>query len=426
MSRAARSAFQGLSPNLARAFQYRLRREAKPASVADWREAARRALPEMIWAYVEDGADARVTRDENEAAFGDWRLRQRCLTGCAAPGLSRRFAGETLALPVALAPTGMTGLSHWSGDIACARAAEGAGTRYVVSTAASYTVEEIAAATEAAHWFQLYCFGDRETVGGLMGRAQAAGYTALFLTVDTAVRGNRESEVRTGMTVPPTLTPGAAWDFLRHPRWTWAALAHRRTSPIHYAELEQARAGESELERAARVQARLMQTDLDWDDLAWMRDRWPGKLYVKGVLDPEDAARAVLDAGADGVVVSNHGGRQLDQALSTLRALPAIRARLGGRGEVLLDGGIRRGGDVVKALALGADGVFIGRAYVYGLAAAGERGVAEVLKLLRDDLVRTLVLMGCPDVAELDPSWLLPGAGPAPPNGNRPEREEPR
>jgi L-lactate dehydrogenase (cytochrome)/(S)-mandelate dehydrogenase len=399
--------FAGLAPNMAKAFQYRLRRPVKPASIADWREAARRALPEMIWAYVEDGADARRTRDENEAAFDDYHFRQRCLTGCAAPRLAWSFAGEALSLPVALAPTGMTGLSHWSGDIACARAAEAAGTRYVLSTASSYTIEEVAEATEQDHWFQLYCFGDRATVGRLMRRAAATGYTALFLTVDTAVRGNRESELRTGMTVPPTLTPNAAWDFLTHPRWAWGALRHRRTTPIHYAELERAKAGESDLQRAARAQARLMQDDLDWDDLAWMRDQWKGRLYLKGVLDPDDAERAVVQCGAEGVVVSNHGGRQLDHTLATLRALPAIRERVGDRGEVLLDGGIRRGSDIVKALCLGADGVFVGRPYVYGLAAAGEAGVRDVLALLRADVSRVLSLMGCGDVRELNRSWLI-------------------
>src|SRR5579871_3359464 len=172
------SIFANLAPNMANAFQYRLFRSRKPASVAQWRDAARRILPKMIWAYVEDGADGRRTRDENEAAFDDHHFRQRCLTGCTAPSLTRTFAGETLRLPVALAPTGMTGLSHWSGDIACARAAEAAGTRYVLSTASSYTIEEVAEATEQNHWFQLYCFGDRATVGGLMRRAAAAGYTA--------------------------------------------------------------------------------------------------------------------------------------------------------------------------------------------------------------------------------------------------------
>jgi L-lactate dehydrogenase (cytochrome)/(S)-mandelate dehydrogenase len=389
------------------AFKYQLTRKLKPVSIADWRLLARKALPEISWSYVDDGSEACRTRDENRAAFDDYHFRSLYLTGITAPKLARRFAGADLALPVALAPTGMTGLSHWSGDVACARAAEAAGTRYTLSTASSYSIEEVADATQENHWFQLYCFGDRQTVGGLIDRAQAAGYTALFLTVDVPVRGLRESETRSGMTIPPILTPATAWDYITHPKWTWGALKHRRLAPIHLTEMEQARAGESDIERAARAQARMMQTDLGWEDLAWMRDRWKGKLYVKGVLDPEDAARAVFNTGADGVVVSNHGGRQLDHALATLRALPAIRERIGDKGEVMLDGGIRRGSDIVKALCLGADGVFVGRPYVYGLAAAGEQGVKEVLSILREDLIRCMILMGCPDVAELNRSWLI-------------------
>jgi len=393
--------------SMASSFQYRLRRERKPASVADWREAARRALPEMIWAYVDDGAEGCRTKARNEAAFDEYRLRQICLTGVAAPKLAKRFAGTDLSMPFALAPTGMTALSHWSGDVACAQAAEAAGIRYTLSGACSYTPEEVAAATQEKHWFQLYCFGDPDTIGKLVERAQSAGYTALFVTVDTPVRGHRESETRTGSTVPPTLTPGTAWDFMRHPLWTWGALRKKRTVPILYAEMERARAGESDLQRAARVQARMMMLDLHWDDMRWVRDRWKGKLYIKGLLDPDDAERAVVEIGADGVVVSNHGGRQLDHALAALDALPAIRERLGARGEVLMDGGIRRGSDIIKALCLGADGVFVGRPYVYGLAAGGRQGVKEVIDLLRADLHRTMVLMGCPDVAKLDRSWVL-------------------
>ena len=391
---------------MASSFQYRLRQDLKPASIADWRDAARRALPEMIWAYVDDGAEACRTKTRNEAAFDEHRLRQLCLTGITAPKLARRFAGTDLSMPFALAPTGMTGLSHWSGDIACAQAAEAAGIRYTLSGACSYSPEEVAAATREKHWFQLYCFGDRDLVGKLIERAQSAGYTALFLTVDVPVRGHRESETRTGSTVPPTLTPGTAWDFIRHPSWTWGALSKKRMVPVLYAEMEQAKARESDLQRAARVQARMMMTDLNWDDLRWVRDLWKGRLYVKGVLDPDDAERSV-EIGADGVVVSNHGGRQLDHSLASLDALPAIRERLGTRGEVLLDGGVRRGSDIIKALCLGADGVFIGRPYVYGLAAGGGEGVKHVIGLLRADLLRTMVLMGCSDVAELNRSWLV-------------------
>jgi L-lactate dehydrogenase (cytochrome) len=360
----------------------------------------------MIWAYVDDGAEGCRTKIRNEAAFDEYRLRQLCLTGVTAPKLAKRFAGTDLSMPFALAPTGMTGLSHWSGDIACAQAAEAAGIRYTLSGACSYSPEEVAAATQQKHWFQLYCFGDRDSVGKLIERAQSAGYTALFLTVDVPVRGHRESETRTGLTAPPTMTLGTAWDFMRHPSWTWGALSKKRTVPILYAEMEQARARETDLQRAARVQARMMMTDLNWDDLRWVRDLWKGRLYVKGVLDPDDAERAV-EIGAEGVVVSNHGGRQLDHALASLDALPAIKERLGTRGEVLLDGGIRRGSDIIKALCLGADGVFIGRPYVYGLAAGGAQGVKDVIGLLRADLLRTMVLMGCSDVAELNRSWLI-------------------
>ena len=392
--------------SMASSFQYRLRQDLKPASIADWREAARRALPEMIWAYVDDGAEGCCTKTRNEAAFDDYRLRQLCLTGVTAPKLAKRFAGTDLSMPFALAPTGMTALSHWSGDIACAQAAEAAGIRYTLSGACSYSPEEVAAATQEKHWFQLYCFGDRGAVGKLIERAQSAGYTALFLTVDVPVRGHRESETRTGLTAPPTMTLGTAWDFMRHPSWTWGALSKKRTVPILYAEMEQAKAGESDLQRAARAQARMMMVDLNWDDLRWVRDLWKGRLYAKGLLDPDDAERAI-EIGADGVVVSNHGGRQLDHSLASLDALPAIRERLGTRGEVLLDGGIRRGSDIVKALCLGADGVFIGRPYVYGLAAGGAQGVKDVIGLLRADLLRTMVLMGCSGVAELNRSWLI-------------------
>jgi L-lactate dehydrogenase (cytochrome)/(S)-mandelate dehydrogenase len=392
--------------SMASAFQYRLRQDQKPASIADWREAARRALPAMIWAYVDDGAEGCRTKASNEAAFDDYRLRQLCLTGVTAPKLAKRFAGTDLSMPFALAPTGMTALSHWSGDIACAQAAEAAGIRYTLSGACSYTPEEVHAATKEKHWFQLYCFGDRDAVRKLIERARSAGYTALFLTVDVPVRGHRESETRTGSTVPPTLTPGAAWDFMRHPSWTWGALSRKRTVPILYAEMEREKAGESDLQRAARAQARMMMVDLNWNDLRWVRDLWKGRLYVKGLLDPDDAERAV-EIGAEGVVVSNHGGRQLDHAPASLEALPAIRERLGTRGEVLLDGGIRRGSDIIKALCLGADGVFIGRPYVYGLAAAGAQGVEDVIGILRADLLRTMVLMGCSDVALLNRSWLI-------------------
>jgi L-lactate dehydrogenase (cytochrome) len=389
------------------AFQYKFRLPAERVSVADWRDAARRALPRMVWAYVEDGADSCRTAERNVHAYRDYTLRQRALAGVSSPVLATTIAGESLTMPVMLAPTGLAGLSHWSGDLACARAAEAAGTRYVLSTGSSYTLEEVASVTSTPRWFQLYPFGDRAKVDSLLERASRAGYTALFLTVDVPVRGNRETERRSGLTVPPTLTVAGLLDLMLHPRWTYRTLVHKRTAAIHYVSGDR-RAGDAAV-KSVQAQARAMQPDLNWEDLEWVRSRWTGRLYVKGILDADDAQRAVELAGAYGVVVSNHGGRQLDGALATLDALPAIAARLGRSAEVLLDGGIRRGIDVVIAMCLGARGVFIGRPYVYGLAAAGQCGVTQVLNLFRSDLERTLILMGCGSVAELDAGWLAHG-----------------
>ncbi len=390
------------------AFGYRLFGRNPPLCVEDYREAARRALPAMAWAYVDGGADGLVTLEDNRAAFRRWRLRERSLTGITTPDLSATVGGTTLKLPVALAPTGIIGMAHWQGDLAAARGAEKAGTRHVLSTGSSYSLEEVAQATNENHWFQLYPYGDRRKVGDLLDRARVAGFTHLCVTGDVPVRGKREGELRAGMTVPPTLTPSRVIDVATHPRWWWNLLKHKRVSPIHYAQGPRSLGGAVD---AVREQERYMQSDLNWDDLAWMRDHWKGPLYVKGIMDAEDAGRAVDQVGVEGVVVSNHGGRQLDHAQATLDALPAIVDRVGGKAEVLLDGGVRRGTDVIIALALGAKAVMVGRPYAYGLAADGERGVVDVLKLIEEDVARALVLMGCPAASALDRSWLIPAKG---------------
>tara|TARA_R110000850_G_C9995641_1_gene467754 strand:+ start:3134 stop:4333 length:1200 start_codon:yes stop_codon:yes gene_type:complete len=387
-------------------FQFQLSRDLRPVSVEGYRRAARRLLPKMAWAYVDGGADGLVTMNANRSAFLNWRLRQRCLTAITSPEIRTTMAGADLTLPVALAPTGITGLTRWDGDIGAARAAERFGTRTVLSTGSSYSLEEVAEATNESHWFQLYPFGDKAKVGSLIKRAESAGYSALFVTVDVPVRGNREGERETGMSVPVVLTPHGILDAARHPRWWWNLIRHNRVAAVHY--LEAGATGPKAAVDSVREQERYMQGDLSWEDLAWMRDHWKRPLYVKGLLDPEDAAKAVDEIGVEGVVVSNHGGRQLDTCLSTLEALPAIVDRVGGRAEVFLDGGIRRGTDVITALALGADGVFIGRPYLYGLAVNGEDGVHDVLSILREEIERALVLMGCPSVAALDRSWLIP------------------
>jgi isopentenyl diphosphate isomerase/L-lactate dehydrogenase-like FMN-dependent dehydrogenase len=386
-------------------FSYRLFGRTPPINVEEYTPLARRKVPAMAWPYLSSGADDLITLKDNREAFHRWRLRMRSLTGVTKPDLRTTVGGSEISMPVLLAPTGMVGLAHWSGDVATARAAEALGTRQVLSTASSYTMEEVAEATEHDHWFQLYPFGDQAKAAELMTRAAAAGYTHLFVTVDVPVLGNREGERRAGMTLPPTLTPGRVLDAATHPAWWWNLLKHRRAAPIHY--IAGRRTVASAVE-GVREQARYMQGDLNWDDLAWMRDHWKGPLYVKGIMDAEDAARAVDQIGVQGVVVSNHGARQLDSCQATLDALPAIVARVGDRAEVLLDGGVRRGTDVIIALSLGAKAVMIGRPYVHALAAAGEAGVRHVLTIFRDELVRDLVLMGCPSAGALDRSWVIP------------------
>ncbi|MFV8817899.1 alpha-hydroxy acid oxidase [Haliea sp. E17] len=400
--------------------KFGFRDPSPPVSVEAWRRLARRRLPDMAWHYVESGADDRITQQANCSDFSRWRLRQRSLAGVAQPDMAAKMAGERLSMPLALAPTGASGISHWTGDIAATRAAERKGTRAVISTAASYTLEEIAVATEHNHWFQLYPFGDRGRVKRLMARAEAMGYTALFVTVDVPTLGNREAERTSGMAQPRIVTPGRLLNLLTRPVWLYNLLKHQRIAAAHYVERDP-ESGLTALEgvrraitgaaddaaRSADAQLRYMQSDLSWEDLAWMRDNWRGKVYVKGVLDADDAAQAVDQVGVDGVVVSNHGGRQLGRALSSIAALPAIAGRIGDRAEVFLDGGVRRGSDVITALCLGADGVFIGRPYLYGLAAAGEEGVASVLDIFQAEIRRDLTLMGCPGIAALDRSWLL-------------------
>ncbi|MCB2072465.1 MAG: alpha-hydroxy-acid oxidizing protein [Novosphingobium sp.] len=401
------------------AFRFRLGTGVPPFNVAEWRERARRRLPEVAWSYIDGGADDRLTLSENVSSFRRWRLRMRSATGVNAPDLATSVAGTEISLPLALAPIGAAGLAHWTAEPAAARAAESCGTRLVLSTASSYRLEEVAEATQENHWFQLYPMGGRERIGLLIDRARAAGYTALFVTVDVPAVGNREGERRWNFTLPWTVTPRRALHMLRHWQWVYEALRHKRIAAIHFLDEAEAAAeaaakasglgaGMAQAEASKEALLKLLQSDLSWDDVRWMRERWKGPLYIKGILDPDDAAFAVDDIGADGVVVSNHGGRQLDRSLATIDALPAIVGRIGERAEVFLDGGIRRGTDVITALALGAKAVFVGRPFLYGLAAEGESGVRAVIETLREELRRDLLLMGCPSVSALDRSWLIP------------------
>ena len=401
-------------------FQYQWRPLERLISVEDYRRRAKRRVPRVTWAYVDGGADDEVTLRENQAAFRRLRLRAQVLTGHASRDLSTTVAGVPIDLPILFAPTGLTGLSYWRGDPAAARAAESRGTRYIVSTASSWTIEEIARETQEPPFFQLYP-REGDLAARLMDRAWACGCRVLVLTVDVPVIGNREGERRTGMDRPPVVTPWTLADLARHPAWTYGVLRHGRISARHMVEQGGVRAA---VESVGIQERSLMQSTLSWDDLSWMRERWRGKLLVKGILDPDDARRAI-DVGVDGIVVSNHGGRQLDSVPATLDALPDIVAVAGGRTEVLLDGGVRRGTDVIKALALGARAVLIGRPYVYGLMVDGERGAGAILDVFREEMDRALTLMGVGSVADLDPSCIARPGTPAVPERMEPVLESP-
>jgi isopentenyl diphosphate isomerase/L-lactate dehydrogenase-like FMN-dependent dehydrogenase len=404
-------------------FRFRFNAKTPPMSIEDWHQRAIRKLPDLALSYFEGGADDLTTLQENISAFRGWRLRQRVLTGISDPNLTATIAKTQVAMPMALAPVGAMGLGHYTGDAAAARAAESCGTRMVLSTASSYNLEEVGKATQENHWFQLYPIGGRERLGTLLDRARAAGFTALFVTVDVMTIGNRESERQWNFVLPWTVTPGRALHMLPHWKWVYQTLKYKRIAASHYLDMakeiaqeEQAASGGLgggltkgivDAVASRETLAKLMMGDLNWDDLAYIRDRWKGPLYVKGILDPDDAAIAVDRIGAEGVVVSNHGGRQLDRTLASIDALPAIVDRIGDRAEVYFDGGVRRGTDVITALCLGAKGVFIGRPFLYGLICDGERGVRSVLEIFREEIKRNLVLMGCPSVAALDRSWLI-------------------
>ncbi len=371
-------------------------------TVEDYRKAALKRLPPFVRGYLDGGAEDLVTLNENRDAFLRWSLKSKVLTATGTPDISTAAVGQNLSLPILLAPTGFSGLYRWESDIAAARAAEKRGTRLIASTVSSWSLEEIAQATTQDHCIQLYP-REGDFAARLMKRAWDAGYRSLFLTVDSPVLGNRENERRKGMSMPLVLTPWRMLEMAAHPRWLYETLRYRRVSARNLV----SGSSFSDAAESFKIHAReLVQSTLSWDDFSWMRDHWKGRIYLKGVVDADDARTAVA-LGADGVVVSNHGGRQLDFAQSTLAALPPIAAAVGGRAEILLDGGVRRGTDVIKAIALGANAVLIGRPFLYGLTVAGQPGIEHVLDIFRSEITRALTLMGVRSIRELDASWLI-------------------
>ena len=385
-------------------------------NIADLRRCAERRLPRVVFDYIDGGADGEVTLRENCRAFEDILFRPRCAVATPACDLTTTVLGTPLALPFLLAPIGSSRMFYPRGEEVAARAAGLAGTGYILSTLSGCRMEDVRAATSGPAWYQLYLVGGRDAASAAIARAKAAGYSALVVTIDTPVAGMRERDVRNGTTALLARRVSAMLPFiaqcLARPRWLAGFLGDGGL--MHFPNVVVPGQGPMPY---ADVGAALEQSMVAWQDLRWIRDAWNGPLVVKGVHTGDDALRA-MDAGASAVVVSNHGGRQLDGVAPTIHVLPEVVAAVDGQIEVLLDGGIRRGGDVARALCLGARAVLVGRAYAYGLAAAGGAGVARAIEILRTDLVRTLTLLGCGSVKALDRSYVEQGQIPKPKSQN--------
>jgi isopentenyl diphosphate isomerase/L-lactate dehydrogenase-like FMN-dependent dehydrogenase len=366
-------------------------RLSRAVNLADVREIARRRLPGPVFDTIDGGADDEITLRRNEMAFRDLLIAPRPFVDVTARSTRTQVLGQPVALPVLLAPTGGGRVAHRHAELAVAAAAASRDTVYVQSTVTSYSLEDVAAAGRGRLWYQLYLPVHRSQTPAMVERVAAAGYRALVLTVDTPVFGGRERDVRNGTVLPLRVRPGLALRGASRPAWAWDFL--RGTAPW---------AGSRGLSvRATQEQVLASPTPVTWADLASVRALWHGPLVVKGVLGSEHCQR-LLDEGVDAVVVSNHGGRQLDGVAATIEALPDVVDAVAGRAEVYLDGGVRRGTDVLKALALGATAVMIGRPYLYGLAAGGQAGVEKVLDLLRLELDRAMALTGCTSVRDVD------------------------
>jgi L-lactate dehydrogenase (cytochrome) len=370
------------------------RRLARAATIGDLREIARRRVPTAVFDYTDGAAGGEISLRRTREAFERVEFCPSVLRDVSVVDPSTTILGRTAALPFGFAPTGFTRLMHTEGESAVARVAERTGVPCALSTMGTTTIEALAAAAPGARrWFQLYLWRDREASRELVARARAAGYEALVLTVDTPVAGPRLRDVRNGFTIPPALTLRTFANAAVHPRW-WVDLL--TTEPLEFASLR------SWGGTVAELVDRVFEPAATVADVRALRDDWPGSLIVKGVLSADDA-RAVVDAGADAVVVSNHGGRQLDRSPTPLEQLPAVVRAVGDRAEVYLDGGILDGADVVAAVAFGARACLVGRAYLYGLMAGGERGVQRVADILAREVGRTLQLLGVPSIAELTP-----------------------
>lgn len=364
----------------------------------DFEHAARRHLPKSIFGYVSGGVETDLSLRSNLDAFARWRFVPRALRDTSARSTRRRLMGAEYGVPFGIAPMGFSALAAYDGDVALARGAQAAGSLAICSAASFTPLERVAQAGQST-WFQAYLPGDEPRIAGLVDRLLRAGYDTLVVTADVPVPGNRENNARNGFDAPFRLDPRLVWQGMTHPRWTIGTLGREflaRGMP-HFENMEAVQG--PPLFSRDLVRSMIARDRLCWDNIAMIRRRWPGRLVLKGILSVEDARRAA-DHGADGIIVSNHGGRQLDGTIDPLAVLPDLRAA-SGEMSVMLDSGIRRGSDVMKALALGADFVFVGRPFLYAAAVAGEAGVRHAAALLREEIARNMAMLGIVDLAEL-------------------------
>lgn len=382
----------------------RKRRLARSATVEDLRRIAKRRLPRGVFDYIDGGAEDELTMAANSHAYRRLTFSPRVLRDVSEVNVSSSLLGRPLAYPLVLAPTGFTRIADPQGELAVARAAKRARLPYALSTLGTRSIEEVADVGSDRLWFQVYTWKDRDLVADLVKRAANSGYEALCLTVDTAVLGRRERDVRRGFTLPPKIGLSTLLDGIAHPGWSWSFMT---SEPIVFANVAGNTAVGDGTDAISLAEYVGDQFDpaLSWDDVDWFRDRWDGPLVLKGIQSVEDA-KIAADRGVDAIAISNHGGRQLDSAPATLDLLPSIADVVGDRIEIICDGGVRRGSDIVKAVALGADAVMVGRPYLYGLGAAGEAGVDHVLSNLRSEMERTMALIGCTTLDGLGPEYV--------------------
>jgi len=379
-------------------------------NIEDLRVLARKRVPRMFYDYADSGSWTESTYRANEADFQKIRLRQRVAVNMENRSTATRMVGVDVAMPVAMAPVGSVGMHRADGEILVARAAEAFGIPFTLSTMSICSIEDVAANTKAPFWFQLYVMRDRDFAERLIDRAKAANCGALMLTLDLQILGQRHKDLKNGLSVPPKPTLANWINLATKPRWCLGMLGTRRRQ---FGNIIGHVKGVEDVSSLSEWTAQQFDPRLNWDDVEWIKKRWGGKLNLKGIQDVEDA-RLAVDSGADALIVSNHGGRQLDGAQSSIEALPAIVAAVGSKIEVHMDGGIRSGQDVLKAWALGARGTYIGRAFLYGLGALGEAGVTKALQIIHKELDLTMAFCGHTKIGSVDQGILLPGTFPRP------------